>query len=71
MLAVTFDLCRSPVSGPLRYGELARALGVSDGQGAPLADGREEEARRLYHRMATNSFEARTYLARQAFAARD
>jgi len=51
-------LAKSPVGTEL----LARAA---------LADGREEEAQRLYHRVATNSVEARTYLARQAFAAKD
>ena len=30
ILTVAFELRRSPVSGPLRYGELARAVGASD-----------------------------------------
>jgi UDP-N-acetylmuramate dehydrogenase len=35
VLAVTFRLARATESGPLRYGELARALGVAPGAGAP------------------------------------
>src|SRR5690606_795516 len=35
---VTFRLARSPLSAPLRYPELTRALGVPDGGRAPLAD---------------------------------
>ncbi len=38
VLAVTFELERSARSGPLRYGELARALGAEPGTGAPLHD---------------------------------
>jgi UDP-N-acetylmuramate dehydrogenase len=38
VLAVTFRLREQPVSGPLRYAELARALGVPVGGTAPLAD---------------------------------
>ncbi len=41
VLAVTFRLRESPVSGPLRYAELTRALGVPVGGSAPLADVRE------------------------------
>jgi UDP-N-acetylmuramate dehydrogenase len=41
VLAVTFRLRESPVSGPLRYAELARTLGVPVGGSAPLADVRE------------------------------
>ena len=41
VLAVTFRLRESPVSGPLRYAELARALDVPVGGSAPLADVRE------------------------------
>ena len=41
VLAVAFELRRSPVSGPLRYAELARTLGVPVGGTAPLADVRE------------------------------
>jgi UDP-N-acetylmuramate dehydrogenase len=41
VLAVTFVLREAPVSGPLRYAELARALGVPIGGSAPLADVRE------------------------------
>jgi UDP-N-acetylmuramate dehydrogenase len=35
VLAVTFRLAPAAESGPLRYGELARALGVAPGDGAP------------------------------------
>jgi UDP-N-acetylmuramate dehydrogenase len=38
VLAVTFRLRRSPLSVPLRYAELARALGVATGDRAPLAE---------------------------------
>ena len=38
VLAVLFALGRGPVSGPIRYAELARTLGVADGGRAPLAD---------------------------------
>ena len=38
VLAVTFRLRESEVSGPLRYAELARRLGVPVGGTAPLAD---------------------------------
>jgi UDP-N-acetylmuramate dehydrogenase len=41
VLAVAYALRESPVSGPLRYAELARALGVPVGGTAPLADVRE------------------------------
>ncbi|MCW2967914.1 MAG: UDP-N-acetylmuramate dehydrogenase, partial [Solirubrobacteraceae bacterium] len=41
VLAVSFALPHAPVSGPIRYAELARALGVSVGAGAPLAEVRE------------------------------
>jgi UDP-N-acetylmuramate dehydrogenase len=41
VLAVTFALERRPLSGPLEYAELARALDVRPGQGAPLAEVRE------------------------------
>ncbi len=41
VLAVTFELARSELSPPLRYGELARTLGVEGGAGAPLAAVRE------------------------------
>ncbi len=37
VLAVTFRMRRDPVSGPLRYAELARALDVPVGGSAPLA----------------------------------
>jgi UDP-N-acetylmuramate dehydrogenase len=37
---VTFRLTASPLSGPVRYGELSRALGVPDGGQVPLADAR-------------------------------
>jgi UDP-N-acetylmuramate dehydrogenase len=41
VLAVTFDLPRLDRSMPIRYAELARALGVEEGGTAPLADVRE------------------------------
>jgi UDP-N-acetylmuramate dehydrogenase len=41
VLAVTFRLNESSVSGPLRYAELARALDVPIGGSAPLADVRQ------------------------------
>ena len=41
VLAVTFRLRAAPLSGPLRYAELARALGVPAGGTAPLAAVRE------------------------------
>ncbi|MGW5667146.1 UDP-N-acetylmuramate dehydrogenase [Micromonospora sp. NPDC003776] len=40
VLTVDFRLTRSPVSGPVRYAELARALGVEVGDRVPLADAR-------------------------------
>lgn len=40
VLAVDFRLARSPLSGPVRYAELARALGVEVGDRVPLADAR-------------------------------
>jgi UDP-N-acetylmuramate dehydrogenase len=41
VLAVSFELERSPLSAPIRYAELARRLGVELGERAPLAAGRE------------------------------
>jgi UDP-N-acetylmuramate dehydrogenase len=41
VLAVEFELERRPDSAPVRYAELARALGISPGDRAPLADVRE------------------------------
>jgi UDP-N-acetylmuramate dehydrogenase len=41
VLSVTFRMRRDGTSGPLRYAELARALGVPVGGAAPLADVRE------------------------------
>jgi UDP-N-acetylmuramate dehydrogenase len=38
VLAVTFALDRDELSRPVRYAELARALGVEPGERAPLAD---------------------------------
>jgi UDP-N-acetylmuramate dehydrogenase len=38
VLSVTFRLRRSPWSEPVRYGELARRLGIQEGERAPLAD---------------------------------
>ncbi|MEV0213845.1 UDP-N-acetylmuramate dehydrogenase [Micromonospora sp. ALFpr18c] len=40
VLSVDFRLTRSPLSGPVRYAELARALGVDVGDQVPLADAR-------------------------------
>jgi UDP-N-acetylmuramate dehydrogenase len=40
VLDVTFRLAASPLSGPVRYGELGRVLGVTDGGQVPLADAR-------------------------------
>ncbi|MER7417943.1 UDP-N-acetylmuramate dehydrogenase [Micromonospora peucetia] len=40
VLSVDFRLARSPLSGPVRYAELARALGVQVGDQVPLADAR-------------------------------
>jgi UDP-N-acetylmuramate dehydrogenase len=40
VLGVTFTLARSPLSGPVGYAELARALGVATGDRVPLADAR-------------------------------
>ena len=41
VLAVAFELEQSAQSAPLRYGELARALGAEPGAGAPLHEVRE------------------------------
>src|SRR5918995_347620 len=41
VLSVSFDLPLRPESTPIRYGELARALGIPEGGTAPLADVRE------------------------------
>ncbi len=41
VLGVTFRLTSDPLSAPVRYGELARALGVAEGGRVPLADARE------------------------------
>ncbi len=40
VLDVTFRLAVSPLSGPVRYAELARSLGVAEGSRVPLADAR-------------------------------
>lgn len=40
VLSVDFRLVRSPLSAPIRYAELARALGVQIGDRVPLADAR-------------------------------
>jgi UDP-N-acetylmuramate dehydrogenase len=40
ILDVTFRLTRSPMCGPVRYGELSRVLGVTEGGQVPLADAR-------------------------------
>lgn len=41
ILSVTFALAEDPESAPIRYAELARALGVREGERAPLARVRE------------------------------
>ncbi len=41
VLDVTFGLVRDPMSGPVRYAELAGKLGVELGEQAPLADVRD------------------------------
>jgi UDP-N-acetylmuramate dehydrogenase len=41
VLSVTFELAVSPVSTPIRYAELARTLGVEQGEAAPLQEVRE------------------------------
>jgi UDP-N-acetylmuramate dehydrogenase len=41
VLAVTFELDEQPMARPIRYPELARTLGVSVGNVAPLAEVRE------------------------------
>jgi UDP-N-acetylmuramate dehydrogenase len=41
VLAVTYELAEQPHSGPIRYPELARELGVSPGEAAPLEEVRE------------------------------
>lgn len=38
VVEVRFRLARSAISAPIRYPELARALGVAEGEGAPLAE---------------------------------
>jgi UDP-N-acetylmuramate dehydrogenase len=40
VLGVTFRLARGPLSAPVRYRELARVLGVTDGARVPLAEAR-------------------------------
>jgi UDP-N-acetylmuramate dehydrogenase len=40
VLDVTFRLTASPLSGPVRYGELSHVLGVPEGGRVPLADAR-------------------------------
>ncbi len=40
ILDVTFRLVPSPLSGPIRYGELSRVLGVSEDGQVPLGDAR-------------------------------
>lgn len=41
VLAVTFALERSPLSAPVRYAELARALDVAPGERVPMAEARQ------------------------------
>jgi UDP-N-acetylmuramate dehydrogenase len=41
VLAVTYELDRQPHSRPVRYAELARELGIAEGDTAPLAQVRE------------------------------
>jgi UDP-N-acetylmuramate dehydrogenase len=38
VLGVTFELRRSALSAPVRYGELARTLGIGEGERAPLSE---------------------------------
>jgi len=38
VLGVSFELTASGLSGPVRYAELARSLGVAEGERVPLAD---------------------------------
>src|SRR5215469_9813747 len=38
VLGVAFELQRSPLSAPVRYAELARALGIGEEERAPLGD---------------------------------
>ena len=40
VLGVTFRLARDPLSAPVGYGELARALGVGEGERVPLGEAR-------------------------------
>src|SRR5258708_31298335 len=40
VLAVTFRLSRGPLSGPIRYPELATTLGVAVGERVPLGEAR-------------------------------
>ena len=40
VLGVTFRLTRDELSAPVRYAELAKALGVGEGERVPLADAR-------------------------------
>ncbi|MGO8959471.1 MAG: UDP-N-acetylmuramate dehydrogenase [Streptosporangiaceae bacterium] len=40
VLTVTFELTASTLSAPVRYGELGRSLGVTEGDRVPLADAR-------------------------------
>jgi UDP-N-acetylmuramate dehydrogenase len=40
VLSVTFRLAAEPLSAPIRYAELARRLGVDEGDRVPLADAR-------------------------------
>jgi UDP-N-acetylmuramate dehydrogenase len=40
VLGVTFRLARAPLSAPVRYRELARTLGVGEGDRVPLAEAR-------------------------------
>jgi UDP-N-acetylmuramate dehydrogenase len=41
VLSVTFELAVSPLSTPIRYAELARTLGVEQGEAAPLKEVRD------------------------------
>jgi UDP-N-acetylmuramate dehydrogenase len=40
VLGVTFRLARDPLSGPVRYAELARSLGIAEGSRVPLGAAR-------------------------------
>jgi UDP-N-acetylmuramate dehydrogenase len=82
VLEVTFRMRRGERSGPLRYAELARALGVEIGDSAPLAEVREAVLRLRRGKgmvidpadpdsVSAGSFFTNPILAADAFAAID